>query len=67
MFQPSRLSLAVVLSMAGITHSSLASAQSETPVLEALSVTATRGATKTETPSMETPQSVSVIDNEDWQ
>lgn len=67
MFQPSRLSLAVVLSMAGITHSSLASAQSETPVLEALSVTATRGATKTETPIMETPQSVSVIDNEDWQ
>lgn len=69
MFQHSRLSLAVAFSLSGIAGLPLASAQAADgpTTLEALNVSAVRGATKTETPVMETPQTVNVINNEDWQ
>ncbi|PVY78424.1 iron complex outermembrane receptor protein [Tamilnaduibacter salinus] len=66
MFQPSRLSRAVALSVLGLSASANAVAD-DTTRLDALTVTATKGATKTETPVVETPQSVSVIESEDWQ
>ncbi|PPK49959.1 TonB-dependent siderophore receptor [Marinobacter persicus] len=69
MFQRSRMSLAVAFTLTGITGLPLSPAQAaEQPAtLEALNVTAVRGATKTETPVMETPQTVNVINNEEWQ
>ncbi|QBM17818.1 ferrichrome outer membrane transporter/phage receptor [Marinobacter sp. JH2] len=71
MLARSRLSLSIAVclsSLAGATPA-FAQASDEQPVrqLEALSVTATRGATKTETPVMETPQTVNVISREEWQ
>lgn len=66
MFQPSRLSRAVALFTLGVAMSANAVAD-DTTQLDALTVTATKGATKTETPVVETPQSVSVIESEDWQ
>ncbi|HLV76804.1 MAG TPA: TonB-dependent siderophore receptor [Marinobacter sp.] len=67
-----RAPLSVVLCISGIGAMPVAFAQSfarENSVteLEALSVTAARGATKTETPVMETAQTINLIDREQWQ
>ncbi|MEX0603237.1 MAG: TonB-dependent siderophore receptor [Marinobacter sp.] len=70
MLQPTKLSLALTIIIAGLTGHSGASAaenQADATRLEALSVTATRGATKTETPFVETPQAISVIESEQWE
>jgi len=69
MFRYTRLSLAVAVALAGVTGAPMATAQGqgEPEMLDALNVTATRSATKTDTPVLETPQSVSVIDSEDWE
>lgn len=57
MFQPSRLSRVVALTLAGIAGApdTFADMTDQPATLEALNITATRGATKTETPVMETP------------
>lgn len=71
MFTRSRLSLSIAFCLSGLAVTPGAWAQetsgSEAQELDALSVTAVRGATKTETPVMETPQTVNVIDSEEWQ
>ncbi|AZT85685.1 TonB-dependent siderophore receptor [Marinobacter sp. NP-4(2019)] len=70
MFQRSKLPLAVALTIAGLTSPLTAAEtdyQNDTTELEALDVVATRGATKTETPYVETPQAISVIDREEWE
>ncbi len=64
MFRPSSLSLAVAVALSGMTGATAVLAagnQDDSVALDALEVTATRGATKTETPFVETPQSISVI------
>ncbi|NWO06240.1 MAG: TonB-dependent siderophore receptor [Alteromonadaceae bacterium] len=67
----SRLSLSITLCLGGAVFTPFILAQEAggdgIHSLEALSVTAARGATKTETPVMETPQTVNVINNEEWQ
>ena len=69
MFRHSRLSFAVAMALVGVTGALLAVAQEqgEPKMLDALNVTATRSATKTDTPVIETPQSVSVVSREDWE
>ena len=69
MFRHSRLSFAVAMALVGVTGAPLAVAQEqgEPKMLDALNVTATRSATKTDTPVIETPQSVSVVSREDWE
>lgn len=69
MFQHTRLSLVIALTLASIAGAPMASAQGqgEPEMLDALEVTATRSATKTATPVMETPQTVSIISREDWE
>lgn len=67
MFRHIRLSLAVAVSLAGATGAPIVIAQGEPEMLDALNVTATRSATKTDTPVIESPQSVSVINREDWE
>ena len=69
MFRHSRLSFAVAVALVGVTGAPLAVAQEqgEPKMLDALNVTATRSATKTDTPVIETPQSVSVVSREDWE
>ncbi|MDF0751475.1 TonB-dependent siderophore receptor [Marinobacter sp. 71-i] len=64
-----RLSFAVAVALAGVTGTPMTAAQGqgEPEMLDALTVTATRSATKTDTPVIETPQSVSVIDREEWE
>lgn len=67
MFQPSRLSLAVVVSLSGVGLALPVVAQEnrdDVTVLDTLEITAPRGATKTETPFIETPQSVSTVPRE---
>ncbi|MEQ3623002.1 MAG: TonB-dependent siderophore receptor [Marinobacter sp.] len=69
MFRHSRLSFAVALALVGVTGApmTVAQGQGEPTMLDALNVTATRSATKTDTPVIETPQSVSVVSREDWE
>lgn len=69
MFRYTRLSFAVALALAGVTGTPMTAAQGqgEPEMLDALTVTATRSATKTDTPVIETPQSISVISREDWE
>ena len=73
MFQPSLLSRSVTLAIAGLAGSSAmaeqvaADDQPHSLQLDAVSVTASEGATKTETPFLETPQTVSVISPDDWE
>lgn len=69
MFRHSRLSFAVAMALVGVTGAPLAVAQEqgEPKMLDALNVTATRSATKTDTLVIETPQSVSVVSREDWE
>jgi|TARA_R100001480_G_scaffold37581_2_gene50440 iron complex outermembrane receptor protein len=57
------------MALVGVTGAPLAVAQEqgEPKMLDALNVTATRSATKTDTPVIETPQSVSVVSREDWE
>ncbi len=66
MFRPSRISLAVAFALSGMSGSAVFAAenQDDSVTLDALEVTATRGATKTETPFVETPQSISIITDE---
>lgn len=69
MFRHSRLSFAVAVALVGVTGApmTVAQGQGEPTMLDALNVTATRSATKTDTPVIETPQSVSVVSREDWE
>lgn len=69
MFRYTRLSFAVAVALIGVTGAPMTAAQGqgEPEMLDTLSVTATRSATKTDTPVIETPQSVSVINREDWE
>ncbi|MEP3163943.1 MAG: TonB-dependent receptor plug domain-containing protein, partial [Marinobacter sp.] len=69
MFRYTHLSLAVAVALVSASGAPIASAQGqgEPEMLNALNVTATRSGTKTDTPVIESPQSVSVIDREDWE
>lgn len=67
MFQPAPLSLAVALGLAGLAGAAPVVADKNDDsviLLDALEVTALRGATKTDTAFVETPQSVSVVTEE---
>lgn len=67
MVHPSRLSVAVAVAVAGAGSALPIAAQenqADIGVLQTLEITAPRGATKTETPFVETPQSISTITRE---
>lgn len=62
MFRYSKLSVAITLATAGAAFSGLSyAAETDTTEQDTLVITATEGATKLETPLVETPQAVSVI------
>ncbi len=63
MFRPTPLALAVALAASG---SSLAVQAQQTEQLGTVTVTGT-AATKTETPFSETPQAISIIENDEWE
>ncbi|TCK06962.1 TonB-dependent siderophore receptor [Marinobacterium mangrovicola] len=66
MFRPSKISLAVALALGGISSPVVFAAETQdaSVTLNMLEVTTTRGATKTETPFVETPQSISLVSEE---
>lgn len=67
MFRPSPLALAIAVSLAPVSVPAFANdtdGENNATVMEAITVTGTRGATKTETPFVETPQAVSIIPEE---
>ncbi|KAA1174109.1 TonB-dependent siderophore receptor [Marinobacter salinexigens] len=69
MLRRSRLTLSIALCVSGnaVMLPVFAAAEPKPQALEALTVTATRGAMKTETPVVETSQTVNVIEREEWE